>query len=163
MARVSRGGKASQLCHFITTLGRCSRVAHGAKHVIQRQLATGFGRLDEGARALVARSLGAPLRIAASAGGKRPSSLFWRVVYSVEHGIKFPQPPWRTSGSPGAHVTGLCLSSQALALIVFGLPSSSSIGLPSACRRGCGGIRRSTLMAGQISRLGANIYWCMGN
>ena len=42
---------------------------------------------DEGARALVARSFGVPLRIAASAGCAWPASLFSRVVYSVQHGI----------------------------------------------------------------------------
>src|SRR5262245_6455260 len=83
--------------------------------------------------------------------------------------LRLTQPPSATSllrmiiGRPGAQVTcwiGLCLSSQAVGLIVLWLPDLSRIGLPYLSTKGIGAMTALTLSAGHNAPVGANIYLC---
>jgi hypothetical protein len=72
--------------HFIPTSRGSLWVAHHPQHVLQWRLATSLGSFDQSARSLVARASWSAASVTANAGLKRATSLFPRIVYSVEHG-----------------------------------------------------------------------------
>jgi hypothetical protein len=94
------------------------------------------------------RRLHPPRRTTMNAPARAPSFRSWRSPPTVRR-ASVPQ----ATGPPSNR-----RSSHALAVIVFGLPSSSRTGAPVASLIEIGAIRALTLFAGHISRVGRKMY-----